>query len=102
VVIMIAAKLLHTYAGAAGLLALAAVSGLADVDALTLSVARLPASEISVDEAASAILLCAAVNTGVKSIMTLIAGGKRIGVIVMAASVVAIAVLYAVRMVAPL
>lgn len=98
-VIMIAAKVLHDYAGAAGLLALAAVSGLADVDALTLSVARLPVSEITLDEATNAILLCAAVNTGVKSIMALIAGGRQIGVIVIAVSVVTIAILGGVRLV---
>lgn len=97
--IMIAAKVLHDYAGTAGLLALAALSGLADVDALTLSVSRLPVSDITIDEAANAILLCAAVNTGVKSVMALIAGGRQIGVIVIAASVVAIAILGGARLI---
>lgn len=95
--IMIAAKVLHDYAGTAGLLALAALSGLADVDALTLSVARLPVSEITIDEAANAILLCAAVNTGAKSVMALIAGGRQIGLIVIAVSVLVIAILGGVR-----
>jgi len=97
VLIMIAAKVLHAYAGSAGLLVLAALSGLADVDALTLSVARLPVTEITISEAANAILLCAAVNTIVKSIMSLVAGGPRIGVIVIIASVITTAVLFTVR-----
>lgn len=97
VVIMVAAKVLHAYAGSAGLLVLAALSGLADVDALTLSVARLPAADVTMSDAADAILLCAAVNTIVKSIMSLVAGGRRIGVIVIVVSVITIAVLFAVR-----
>lgn len=97
VAIMIAAKVLHAYAGSAGLLVLAALSGLADVDALTLSVARLPATDITISEGANAILLCAAVNTIVKSIMSLVAGGPRIGVIVIIISVITVAVLVGVR-----
>ena len=94
--VMFLAKLLSTYAGDFGVLALAALSGLVDVDALTLSVARLGYPIDGINAAANAILLCAAVNTATKSVMTMVIGGWRIGVIVMAASAASIAVLYAV------
>ena len=96
--VMLLAKLLSNYAGNAGLLALAAVSGLVDVDALTLSVARLTYPATGIAAAANAILLCAAVNTATKSVIAIVIGGWRIGAIVMAASAAALIVLYAVTL----
>lgn len=96
--VMFLAKLLSNYAGDSGVLALAAVSGLVDVDALTLSVARLTYPASGIATAANAILLCAAVNTATKSVITAVVGGWRIGAIVIAASAASLGVLYAVSM----
>lgn len=96
-VVMILAKVLSSYAGGLGVLALAAASGLVDVDALTLSMARQPELDIGVEVAANAVIVCAAVNTAAKSVITLVVGGRRIGAIVTAAAVTTILVLLAVR-----
>ena len=65
--------------GERGVLVAAAVSGLADVDAITLSIARLAqGSEISTAVAAQGIALAAMVNTLVKALLVLVAGDRRI------------------------
>lgn len=96
-VVMILAKVLSSHAGSLGVLALAAASGLVDVDALTLSMARQPELDIGMEVAANAVIVCAAVNTAAKSVITLVVGGRRIGAIVTAAAVTTILVLLAVR-----
>jgi uncharacterized membrane protein (DUF4010 family) len=93
--IMVAAKIASTYVGARGLYLLAAASGVADVDALTLSVARLAGSQITATDAATAILLAAGVNTAVKAGMAAYLGGRGIGAPVAVASVLAIAAIAA-------
>ena len=74
--------------GDAGVYALAMVSGLVDVDAFSLSMARSGQAEEGVGVAASAVLLCVAVNTLVKFGIAAGAGGAaltaRVGVIVAA------------------
>ncbi len=89
-IVMILAEVLARHFGGSGVLPLAALSGLVDVDALTLSMARQAPSDIGVAIAADAVLLCAGVNTAAKGAITLIVGGQRIGLIVIAASVLAI------------
>jgi uncharacterized membrane protein (DUF4010 family) len=90
-VIMLFAKLLTDQASAAGLYLLAAVSGIADVDALTLSMARFAGSQIGLSEAANAILIAAGVNTVAKAAMAATVGGPRLGALVGGASVAALA-----------
>jgi uncharacterized membrane protein (DUF4010 family) len=66
--------------GETGLYPLAAVSGLADVDAITISLARLAShDEIAVASACRAIVLAAAVNTGAKATLALFFGGPKLG-----------------------
>ena len=90
-VVMLAAGISKSLFGDSGLMAVAAISGLADVDALTLSVANMgPASPVGV----RAVLLCIGINTIAKSFYAGVAGGTKIGITLflfnMAAMVVAV------------
>jgi uncharacterized membrane protein (DUF4010 family) len=85
-VISILAKIVSETIGNAGVLFVAAVSGLADVDALTLSMTRLSPASVSATTAALAIAIAAGVNTVVKAAMATTAGTVRMGVIMGAAS----------------
>ncbi len=63
-------------------MAFAAVSGLADVDAITLSMARLGRTDLSAQTAALAILLALGVNSASKAVLATMAGGRAIGALV--------------------
>ena len=91
--ILLLAKLVATQAGNAGLFLLAAISGIADVDALTLSMARLSGVQVSAADAATAILVAASVNTVSKATIAGFVGGTRLGSIVGVVSVIAIGAL---------
>lgn len=67
-VILVVSKAAEMYLGTTGLYASAVASGLADVDAVTLSMAELsgPSGSIDLDTAANAVTLAAASNTVVK------------------------------------
>lgn len=88
--ISLLAKAATTYAGSGGVYALAAVSGIADVDAITLSMARLGGSATTLDVAALAIALAVAVNTISKAILGAVAGGADVGMRLLAASAAAL------------
>ena len=75
-IIMLAVALARMHSGDSSVLAVAAISGLADVDAITLSIARL--GEVS-PVAVNAILAAVAVNTLAKGAYAWIAGGARLG-----------------------
>jgi uncharacterized membrane protein (DUF4010 family) len=94
-VISLIAKLVAGSIGNAGLFVLAAVSGIADVDALTLSMARLAGLQVGAGDAANAILIAATVNTLSKAGMAGFVGGARLGRIVGIASAVAVGALAA-------
>lgn len=66
-------------AGSTGAYALAAFSGIGDVDAITLTMARLADTTMSVDAAALAVLIAVAVNTGAKALLAWITGGRAFG-----------------------
>jgi uncharacterized membrane protein (DUF4010 family) len=89
-VIMVASKALSAALGTRGVLLVAAASGLADVDALTLSMARLAGSGIAYEAAITAILLAVAVNTATKAVIATSIGGLKIGRIVSGVSAVAL------------
>jgi uncharacterized membrane protein (DUF4010 family) len=89
--IMIAAKALTIWAGSSGAFGLAAVSGIADVDAITLSMSRLGGDELALETAAAAILLAAAVNTVAKVGLGWFAGGAGPGLRLAAGAALAIA-----------
>ncbi|WP_243371388.1 MgtC/SapB family protein [Microvirga solisilvae] len=91
-VISLLAKIISSYAGEVGITILAALSGIADVDAITLSLARLANSNgIAIHTAALGIAIAVAVNTVVKAGMTFSLGGTQAGLIVSGASAAAIA-----------
>ena len=91
--ILLLAKLVAAQAGNAGLLLLAAISGIADVDALTLSMARLSGVQVAAVDATTAILVAASVNTASKAAIAAFVGGSRLGSIVGGVSVLATAAL---------
>ena len=88
-IVMFAAEIVQDLAGKTGLLAVAAMSGIADVDAITISMARL-GSEMA-DTAVQAIAVAVGVNTLVKATMAGWFGGLRLGAYVGAGSIMAVA-----------
>lgn len=97
-VVMLAAGIAKSVFGDSGLMVVAAVSGLADVDAMTLSIANMgPPSSAGV----AAILLCVGVNSVAKSIYAGIAGGMRIGVLLFALNMAAMTVAVASYLLVP-
>lgn len=87
--ISLAAAWLNDTIGAAGTLALAAVAGLADVDAITLSMTQ--SARTAAETAVLAILIAAAVNTVVKSVLAWMAGGRAMGATISIASAASLA-----------
>lgn len=65
--------------GDTGLYLLALISGLADVDAITLSAARMSLDTLSADTARNTILIATFTNTGVKVMLALVIGGRALG-----------------------
>jgi uncharacterized membrane protein (DUF4010 family) len=93
-VIMGLAKALTTLLGAQGAFGLAAVSGIADVDAITLTMSRMALSGLSAETASIAILIAAGVNTIAKAAWGWGAGGREVGVpLALASLIVALAAL---------
>ncbi|MCB8840164.1 DUF4010 domain-containing protein [Aurantimonas sp. VKM B-3413] len=88
--ILIASVLMRQVLGNAGILALAAVSGLADVDAISISMAELASRPGGRGVAGQAILIAVSVNTAVKAAMALWVGRRPVGIPVVAASVLAV------------
>jgi uncharacterized membrane protein (DUF4010 family) len=78
-VIMLLGKALQEWVGTTGVLLLATASGVADVDAITLSLSRLSLSNLGLPTAALGIVLAAAVNSLVKAGIAGIIGGQAIG-----------------------
>ena len=88
-VVMLAAGIANSLWGSGGLMAVAAISGLADVDAMTLSVANMgPATAAGV----AAVLVTIGVNTVAKSIYAWLAGGWRIGLLLLGLNLASMAV----------
>ncbi len=77
--ILLLARALTEWLDQAGLYLLAAVSGITDVDAITLSVSRMSLGELPLETAVMAILIAAAVNSLVKIGMSIFIGGFRFG-----------------------
>ena len=77
--ILLLSEALREWLGDAGLYLLAAISGMTDVDAITLSVSRLGAQDLATGVAVLAIFIAAASNAIVKSLLALYVGGRRLG-----------------------
>jgi uncharacterized membrane protein (DUF4010 family) len=91
--IMVFARAIQHVAGDAGIYALAAISGLADVDALSLSLAKMAAdAQVASSVATEAIVLAILVNTMVKAALAYVIGGKALGLRVASVLLPAVAV----------
>jgi uncharacterized membrane protein (DUF4010 family) len=77
--ILFVAKAAQVYIGSGGIYASAVLAGLADVDAITLSLTELHRSGTDASVAAAGITLAAVTNTLVKGGMAVIAGGGALG-----------------------
>ena len=74
----IAAEALRRWLGDTGVYAMAAAAGLADVDAISLTLARAAGRSVAPDTAARAIVLATLVNTAVKASLAALLGGPRL------------------------
>jgi uncharacterized membrane protein (DUF4010 family) len=74
--IMLLAEAAQVWYGDAGIYLLAGISGITDVDAITLSLGRMARGDLSQDVAAGAITLAAIVNTAVKAGLVAVVGGR--------------------------
>ena len=83
--VVLATSLFGTWFGSAGVYAVAAVSGLTDVDALTISTARMSEQQsLPLTDAARAIVIATSVNTTVKAGIALVVGRASFGLRVIA------------------
>jgi len=78
-IIMVLTKLLAAWAGAGGAMALAAISGTFDVDAISLSLARLAPGGLDASTAAYAILVAVTANSLTKIALAWTTGGAALG-----------------------
>ncbi|BCO30669.1 membrane protein [Thiohalobacter sp. COW1] len=73
--VMLATEALHAWLGQRGLYIAAGISGVADVDAITLTIARMPGIEANSQAAVGAMTLAAVVNTLFKGVLAAVIGG---------------------------
>lgn len=89
-VVLLGTHYLRNWLGTGGIYAAAAMSGVTDVDALTISVSRLVGGEILAANGAIAIFIAASVNTTVKGGISFFVGGWPLGLRVLAVYVAVI------------
>ncbi|MCP5143680.1 MAG: MgtC/SapB family protein [Gammaproteobacteria bacterium] len=89
--VILLSKWVEELLGEQGIYILAAVSGIADVDPISLSLARMSKVSLGVGAAVLGILIAASVNTLVKSTMALVIGRAAFGLRVMLPLLLAIA-----------
>jgi uncharacterized membrane protein (DUF4010 family) len=90
VAVLLLAKFFQDRFGDAGLYAVAAISGITDVDAITLSVSRLAREGLAISTATQAIVIAASVNTLVKGILVTAICGRAMALKVMLTFIVAV------------
>ena len=89
--VMLAAELVRRIFGGIGVLVVTALSGVADVDAVTISMARMAGGDVDPNTAAHAIMIAIAVNTVSKTIVAGSVGNRKIGFLVGGISAAALA-----------
>jgi uncharacterized membrane protein (DUF4010 family) len=78
-VVLFVSRASHHYFGSAGIYLASGLAGLADVDAITVSAARLARDEVvTVATGGAAVLLACAVNTLVKGLIAILIGGATL------------------------
>lgn len=89
-VIMVLTEALKTWLGDMGVLLLVGVSGVADVNAITLSLSRMSQDDLAVRVVVTGIVIAASVNSLVKGTMATTIGGRvlalRVGIPLWAAA----------------
>lgn len=90
--VMLLAEAFRAWLGEAGVYLLAGISGISDVDAITLSMARMAQADLSAEVAVRAIILAAMVNTIVKGVLAAVIGGMTMGARIAPVFVAAVAV----------
>ena len=88
-VVMLASGIARSLFGNSGLMVVAGISGLADVDAITLSVANMGGQAVT---GVAAILLAVGVNSAAKAVYAGIAGGAKLGITLFLLNMAAMAV----------
>jgi len=91
-VVMLLGHVLTGWFGDSGVFALAAASGVADVDAITLSLSRMADSDLSADIAVLGIVIASVVNSSFKAALAAGIGGAELGRYVLVVMVPAVAV----------
>lgn len=79
-IVMFLGQALRHWFGEVGVLALSATSGVADVDAITLSLARMSQDDLLIKTAATGIVIAAAINNLVKGGIASVVGGHAVGI----------------------
>ncbi|MGD8998985.1 MAG: MgtC/SapB family protein [Granulosicoccaceae bacterium] len=82
VAVILLVNFLHDRYGQSGVYVLAIISGLFDVDAITLSLARLAKTELASAHASLAIVMAAISNSVVKALFVISIAGRRLGTLV--------------------
>jgi uncharacterized membrane protein (DUF4010 family) len=77
--VMVLGEALKAWLGDIGVLLLAVASGVADVDAITLSLARMTQSDLVMPVAVTGIVIAGSVNSVIKSVMATVIGGGSLG-----------------------
>jgi uncharacterized membrane protein (DUF4010 family) len=77
--VMLLAQGLESWLGARGVMLLAAVSGITDVDAITLAISRMSKDELAVGMAVSSIVIAATANSVTKGLIATVIGGWALG-----------------------
>lgn len=78
--VMLLGEGLKKWFGDAGVLALAAASGVADVDAITLSLARMSQHQLAIQTAIMGVIIAAAANNLIKGGIATVIGGNAVGI----------------------
>lgn len=89
--ILLMGEFLGNWLGDAGIYFLAATSGIADVDAITLSLTRMSNNSLAMGTAVIGIVIAAATNNLVKSALAGFVGNRQIGLLVGGAMVLSLA-----------
>lgn len=90
IIVLFLSKLLKIYFGDMSAYLLAAASGIADVDPITISMSQMSKDGLELSVAARAILIAVAVNSGVKSIIASVIGDRNLGLRVGVVLVIAV------------
>lgn len=77
--ILLLGEFLTTWLGDTGIYVLAASSGIADVDAITLSLTRMSTDQLAMNTAVIGIVIAAATNNMVKAVMAWVIGQRQMG-----------------------